>query len=158
MSGAMLGLVGGTSLSNGHPDLGAFEPAGFPGDGAFERIADLARFLLGGDAGIVALGDPSDGISPDGVGVSVAFADAARSRGIGARSAQLADPLTALKLGFVSQASVPIRAGQERIGTLAVVTRDLRIFDARDVETLHRLADLVADNVTLHARGPLRLI
>ncbi|MBC9032069.1 GAF domain-containing protein [Sphingomonas sp. JC676] len=134
-------------MSSGHPNLGAFEAVGFLDDGAFDRIAELARFLLKGDAGIVDLGNPSEDLS--GLGISTAPDDAS---GL----ARIADPVAALKLGFASQASVPIRAGRERIGTLAVVSRGQQAFDVRDVETLHRLADLVAEGVSLRMSRTIR--
>lgn len=137
----MLGQFGRSSLSNGRPERGAFEFASHAGDGAFERIAELARFLLDCDAAIVDL----DSLSADasGLGVSIAPGDAGGLN-------RIADPVTALRLGFVSQASVPIRIRGAQIGTLAVVTRTQRAFDARGVETLQRLADLVAENVSRH--------
>jgi GAF domain-containing protein len=145
--GAMLGQFGGASLSNGQPDPGAFESVAFPGDGAFDRIAELARFLLQGDAGIVDLGNLL--VDASGLGISTAPDDAS---GL----ARIADPVAALKLGFASQVSVPIRAGRERIGTLAVVSRGQQAFDAVDVETLHRLAGMVAEGVSLRMGRTIR--
>ena len=109
------------------------------GDGIFDRIADLARFLLNAETAIVDLSASS---KESGFGISLA------PQGVGGL-AHIADPIAALKLGFTSQASVPIRAGQDRIGTLAVVSKKARTFDARDVETLRRLAELVAEGVSL---------
>lgn len=136
-----------TFLSNRQPDPGVFESGGFPGDGAFDRIAELARFLLNADAGIVDLGDHL--LDASGLGISTAPDNAS---GL----ARVADPVVALKLGFASQVSVPIRAGRERIGTLAVVSRGQQAFDAVDVETLHRLAGMVAEGVSLRMGRAIR--
>ena len=134
---------GKTSLSEGQSRSGALGFVRTPDNGLIDRIAELARFLLNGDAGIVDLGDSS---GADGFGASVVPGDAAAPVvGSGAALERMADPLTALKLGFASQASVPIRMGRDRIGTLAVLTRAARTFDAHDVETLRRLAELVAE-------------
>jgi len=143
----MLGEIGGTSLANGRPDLGAFESFGLLGDGAFDHIAELARFLLNADAGIVDLGDQL--VDATGLGISTAPE-------VASGLTHIADPVAALKLGFASQVSVPIRAGLERIGTLAVVSRGQQDFGAREVETLHRLADLVAEGVSLRRDRVIR--
>lgn len=154
----MLGQFRGEWLPNGQQRLDVFETARLPGNGAFDRIAELARFLLDGDVGIVDLGDRSDGVLLRTRGVSLGTGDAAVS---GANDSwafeELADPVKALKLGFMSQVSVPIKMGQDRIGALAVVSKAARTFEPRDVETMQRLADLVVEGVSLRSGGVARL-
>lgn len=149
MNDAMLGLFGGISLPEGQPHLEAFESVRLPGDGAFDRIASLAQFLLDADAAIVDLDDRSASLLQNVVGmlrgVSVAFREAHDPASV----IGMADPITALGLGFVAQASVPIRVGGERVGTLAVGSRTALEFGSRDVETLRRLADLVGEGLLL---------
>jgi GAF domain-containing protein len=146
----MLGLLGGVRLPNGHPQMGAFDAVRLPGDGTFDRVASLAQFLMGADAAIVDLDELSSGLVQNAAaarGVSIASGDVQKGNPIG--SIGIADPVTALGLGFVAQASVPIRLHGERVGTLAVVSRTAREFGARDVETLRRLADLVSEGLAL---------
>lgn len=151
----MLGQFRGEWLPNGQQRLDVFESARIPGNGAFDRIAELARFLLDGDVGIVDLGDRSDSGLQEPRGVSFGIGD---GTGDSLTLGQLADPVKALKLGFVSQVSVPIKVGQGRIGTLAVVTRASRTFEPRDIETMQRLADLVTEGMSLRSASVTRLI
>lgn len=153
----MLGLFGGILLPNGHPQPGAIESARSEARGAFDSIAELALFLFDADVAIVDLNDPSGAGVGSGIGNSVAFGRNARHSIDPAFFTRFADPIASLADGYAAQARVPIRIDGERVGTLAVLGNTERSYNHRDVETLRRLADLIAEGVVYRMREGVQL-
>jgi GAF domain-containing protein len=107
------------------------------------RIGLLARSavtMLGGDVAVIES--------------ESATALATAETGMLAAPSQLIDPLTAMRHGFHAQISVPVRLNGDRIGTIAVLCRLPRNFDADDIAALRD----IATRISAGSARPIRVL
>lgn len=126
------------------------------GNGAFSSLADLGRFLLDLDAMSIDLIDRNPEWSGAGdairIGTSVALSERAPRP---QRVTQLSDPIEAMDLGYFAYACVPVRMPDGLVmGKLCGLGLEPRDLNAREIETMQRLAELVGERLSEQPMQP----
>lgn len=146
-------------------EVARYEILDTPPDGSFDRITALAAELFDVPIALVTIVDHDriwfksryglDGIEEIGrdpglcasaiLGEDAYVVEAARTD-----PRTLANPLVAGSFGLQFYAAAPLRtSGGSRLGTLAIIDREPRVFSPRQGELLGRLAEIVIDQMEL---------